>query len=103
MLGAYGRVYAMLQRILLSRQAKSIVAHGVQHIEAFQAFVAAENIAGNVAERMAHMQAGTAGVRKHIEHIILGLAAVVGHLIRFGIIPLLLPFFFNGVEVVFHE
>jgi hypothetical protein len=48
------------------------------------------------------MQTGPAGIGEHIQHIILGLCAFIGHAVHFLFGPPLLPFFFNIPEIVFH-
>ena len=49
------------------------------------------------------MQARSAGVGEHVEHIVFWLGTIVGNLIYFGFFPLLLPFFFNCIVVVIHK
>ena len=49
------RVLACFNGILFCRQTKTIKAHRMQHIKAFQSFIAAVNITGNISQRMAHM------------------------------------------------
>jgi hypothetical protein len=75
----------------------------VQHIVSFQPLVTAENITGNITEGMPYMQSGPTGIRKHIQHIILGLAAGVGYPVGMGLYPVLLPFLFNLSELIFHN
>ena len=102
LLGGPGRVLAGLDGILLGREAEGVVAHGVQHIEAFQAFVAAVDVTGDIAERMADVQARAGRVREHVQHVIfgfgrvcLGLESVMGG-------PIGLPFLLDLGEIVFH-
>jgi hypothetical protein len=99
---AHRRVNAMLQGVLFGGQAKGVVSHGVQHVESLQPFKPAVNVAGDVAKGMPHMEPGPAGVGKHIEHIILGLGALIAHPVGPGGDPLRLPFFLYRTEVVFH-
>jgi hypothetical protein len=75
----------------------------VEYIEAFEAFVAAVNIGGDVAEGMAYVEAGAAGVGKHIKHVALGFAEIVVHGVGAGLLPVLLPFFFYFPEMVDHN
>ena len=51
----YGGVLSRLDGILLGGKPKSVVAHGVEHIVAAEAHVAAIDVRGNVAERMPHV------------------------------------------------
>ncbi len=102
LLRGFCRVLACIKCILLGRQTKTVEAHRVQHIESFQSFIAAVNIRSDITQRVAHMQPGPAWIREHIEHIILGLAEIIGHFIGVGCFPFFLPFLFNIPELVFH-
>jgi hypothetical protein len=51
---------------------------------------------------MPHVKAGAAGIRKHVQHIILRLIRLVGHTVRIAFDPLLLPLLLNRSEVVLH-
>ncbi len=93
---------ASLDSILLGRQAIGIIAHGVQHVEASLALVSRIDVACYVAQRVSHMQAGATRVREHVENIELGFVLVDIYLVGIIIFPVLLPFLFNLVEVVFH-
>ena len=96
------RVLTCLDGVLLSRQSVGVVAHGVQHVIALQPLVAGIDVAGNVAERVSHMQTGTTGVREHVEHVIFLFLRVLHYAIGTVLHPSLLPFLFNVSEVVFH-
>ena len=85
------RVLTGLDGILLRRQAEAVVAHGVQHVEAFLALVARNDVAGDVAQRMPYMQARSARVREHVEHIVLRFARVVLHAVGAALAPFLAP------------
>jgi hypothetical protein len=67
------RMRARLDGVLLGREPESVPAHGVHDVEATHALVTGENIGRGVAFGMADVQAGSAGVREHIEDVILGL------------------------------
>ena len=97
------RMLAGLNGILFCRQTKGVVAHGVQHIEAFQALVPGEDVAGDIAQRMPYMQARTAGVREHVQHIILGFIRLVGSAVGLVLGPPLLPFFLNLRKIIVHS
>lgn len=77
--GCDGGVLACLYGILFSGQSKCIVAHGVKHIESFEALVTRNDIAGDVSEWMSNMQTTAGGIWKHVEHIIFGLIGVDGN------------------------
>ena len=63
------RVLAGFDRVLLGGQAERVVAHRVQHVVAGHALVAADDVGGGVAFRVADVQAGAARVGKHVEHV----------------------------------
>ena len=68
-LGRDGGVLAGLNGVLLCGEAKGVKAHRVQHVEALVAFKTADDVTGNVAERVADVQARTRRIGKHIEHV----------------------------------
>ena len=100
--GGLLRMLARLDGILLGRQSVGIVAHGVEHVEALLALVTGIDIAGNIAQRMAHMQACPTRVREHVEHVKLLLGGIFGDTIGLLFHPSLLPLFLNVSEIVFH-
>ena len=112
LLGGDARMLAGLDCILLSRQTEGVVAHGVQHVLALHAVVAADHIGGEVAERMAHMQALARRVREHIHGevrrasfgvatlAVLQIAIDVGGPEGAFVIPNLLPFFLNALSQI---
>ena len=100
--GRDGRMLSGLDGILFGGQSVGIIAHGVQHIETLQTLEACIDITGDIAEWMAHMQARTAGVREHVEHIEFLFVLVFGNLIRLVLHPALLPFLLDFSEIVFH-
>ena len=55
--GGDARMLAGLHGVLLGRQAEGVVAHGVQHVLALHAVVAADHVGGEVAQRVADVQA----------------------------------------------
>ena len=101
-LGGDGRVLTCLYGILLGRQAIGIVAHRVEHVEALLALEARVDIAGDVSQRMSHMQSGTARVGEHVEHVVLFLRCILGHLVGFLFHPARLPLLLNLSEIVIH-
>src|SRR5688500_1423470 len=78
--GAHSRMHPMFNGILFGRQTKGIIAHRMQYIKAFQSFIPAVYITGNITQRMAYMQSGTTGIGKHIQYIILRFGRVVAYL-----------------------
>ena len=98
----YFGVLTGLNSILLRRQAIGVEAHGVQHVEAALAFVAAVDIRGNIAQRMAYVQTGTRRIREHVQHIVVRFVRLITYSIGIGIVPRLLPFLLNVAKVVFH-
>ena len=55
LLGGVTRVPTSLDRILLSRQAEGVPAHGVEHVKALGFFVALQRITGGVAFGVTNM------------------------------------------------
>ena len=104
-LGGHARVDAVLDGVLLRRQAEGVVPHRVQDVHAAGAGVAADDVGGRVALRVAHVQAVAGGVREHVQHIQLGL---VGKAALPGIglakdpigLPVLLPLLFDWGKVI---
>ena len=70
------RVLAGLDGVLLGREAESVIAHRMEDIEALPALVAGKDVAGDVSQRMSHMQARTGRVREHVQDRVCGLGGV---------------------------
>ena len=99
-----GGMRPRLDGILLGRQAKRVPSHRMEHVETLHALVAAQDVGGGVAFRMADVEARPAGVREHVETVELWLAfRVVRRLERLVFQPVLLPFFLNGGVIVVHK
>ena len=105
-LGGRARVRTCLDRVLFRRQPKGVVAQGVQNVLAQHAVVTGENIRGDVAQRVSHVQACAGGVGKHV----LDVELVSGQLLTSGEVthrvrciertvvhPVALPFLLNLV------
>ena len=92
-----------LDGILLGGQAVGIIAHGVQNVKTLLAFVARIDIAGDVAQRMAHMQARSRRIWEHVEHVEFLLLLVFYYAIGAVLDPSLLPFFLNVSEIILHK
>ncbi len=95
-------VLSGLDGILLGGQAESVVAHGMEYVEAVEALVAGEYVGGDVAQRVSDMQTGSRGIREHVENIIFGFVAALGRGIDTAFFPLLLPAAFDFLMLVFH-
>ncbi len=100
------RVLAGLDGVLLRGQAEGVPAHRVQDVEALHPLVAADDVGGGVAFRMADVQARAAGVGEHVEHVVLRLRGIEIRIARAGGaegllgLPAGLPF---GLEVAERE
>ena len=101
-LGGLRRVLAGLDGVLLGGQAEGVVAHGVQHVEALVPLVARHDVAGDVAQRVPHVQAGPARVGEHVQHVELGAGEVLVHPVGVPFPPGLLPFALDRGVVVLH-
>ena len=97
-----GRMLSGLYGVLLSGKAIGIIAHGIKHIESLQPFVAGINVAGDIAQRMTHVQSCSRRIGEHVEHVVLRFAFVFNNMIGLVVDPSLLPFFFNFPEIVLH-
>ena len=65
-LSGHARVLAGLDCVLFGRQAEGVVTHGVQDVLALHAVVAAHHVGGQVAQRVADVQALAGRVGKHV-------------------------------------
>ena len=74
--GALPRRRARADRVLLGGQAEGVEPHRVHHGRAPHPFEAGDDVGGRVALRVADVQALTAGVGEHVEHV--GLPRPVG-------------------------
>ena len=93
-----------LDRILLSRQAKCIPTHRVEHVVVIHFFIPTQNICGGVSLWVTNVKSRTGWIGEHIEDEILRFASVkifvtrVGGAEGLGSIPVVLPFGFKLVE-----
>ncbi|CAB4931797.1 unannotated protein [freshwater metagenome] len=71
-LGGDARVLTGLHRELLGRQPEGVEAHRVQHVVPVHAQEPAGHVGAQVAQRVADVQPGTRGVRKHVHQEGLG-------------------------------
>ena len=102
LVGGYRWMLSSLNGILLGGQSIGIIAHGVEHVEAFQSLVASVDVGGDITKWMANVQSCARWVRKHVEHIIFRSFLVFRHLVGLVIDPLFLPFLLNLPEIVIH-
>ena len=106
LLGGDARVHAVLDGVLLGRQAEGVVAHRVQHVVAAHARVPGDDIGGGVALGVPHVQAGAGGVGKHVQHVQLGRLGVKTRLARADSAeavvrsPVVLPLLLDGRKIV---
>ena len=66
------RVLARVDRVLLRGQSERIEPHRVQHLKAPHPLVAPDDVGRRVSLGVAHMQPASAGVREHVERVVLG-------------------------------
>ena len=93
---------AGLDSILLRRKSEGIITHRMEDIEALQALVAGEDVAGNVTEGMADMESRPRRIREHVQYIILRLGSILGCLKGMVLSPIGLPLLFNLDKIVIH-
>ena len=67
--GGDGRVLSGLNGVLFCRKAEGVKTHRVQHVKALVALKAADDVAGDVAQWVSHVQAGARRIGKHVKHI----------------------------------
>ena len=101
--GGDARMLAGLHGVLLGRQAEGVVAHRVKDIESLEPLVARVDVRGDVAQRMADMQACPRGVGEHVEHVEFGTCGIGFHAIGFLFLPAALPLGFYLFEIVLHR
>ena len=86
-----GRVRPRLDGVVLGRQTERVPAHGMQHVHAAHALVAAEDVGGRVTFRMPDVEPLARRIGKHVENVVLGLGRVLGDLEGLVLFPVLLP------------
>ena len=102
-LGDDGGMDMVLDGEVFRRQAEGVKADGVQDIVALHALFAADNVHRRERARMADVKAGGGGVREFDQAVELGLPVAGDGGVGLGLLPLLLPFLFNGCKIVFHN
>ena len=98
-----GRMDMILNRIVLGRQAERIVADRENDVVAVHPLFTGDNVDGGKGARMTHMQARCAGIRELNQPVKLRARIAGDGGIRFLFFPDVLPFLFNGSEIVFHN
>ena len=94
------RVFARLQRVVFGRQSEGVPADGIQHVEAGHAPLAGDDVHRGVAAGVADVQAVARRVRELNQRVELGQRRVVQGAKRLGFLPPLLPFGFDGLEII---
>ena len=99
-------VLAGFDGVLLGGESEGVPTHGVKDVKAVHLFVAADDVGGGVALGVADVESRAAGVREHVENVVLrlggievGIARIRGAVGLFGG-PMVLPLFFKDVERV---
>ena len=90
-----------LYGILFCGQTIGIVAHRVQHIEPLLPFIAGIDVAGDIAQRVSHMQTCTTRVWEHVKYIEFRAVGVFAYLVGFLCHPALVPLLLNLSKIVF--
>src|SRR6516165_8218063 len=102
--GGNCRMLTGFDRVLLRRQTKCVPAHRVQHIEAAHPLITRDNVSCRVAFRMPNVEASSARIREHIEHVEFWLCRIktflagIGSVKNLPLIPDGLPFWLNLIE-----
>ena len=102
-LGDDGGMDVVLDGEVFRRQTKGIKADGVQDVIALHPLLAADNVHRRERARVADVKAGGGGVREFDQAVELGLPVAGDGGVGLGLLPLLLPFLFNGCKIVFHN
>ena len=103
LLGDNSRMDVVLDRVVLSRQTKSVETDREQNVVAFHSLLARNDIDRREGTRMTHVQTRTGGVRELDKPVKLGLLTACDSGVWLGVFPSILPLLFNGRKIVFHE
>ena len=95
-----GRMDVVLDGVVLGRQAERVPADGEQHVIAFHAALAGDDIHRRVAARMADVQARAGRIRELDQRVEFRLLMAGFRLKAMGLFPLLLPFQLNLIGIV---
>ena len=97
------RVDAVLDGVVLGRQAERVPAHRVQHAEPLHPLPARDDVGRGVALAVADVQARAGRVGEHVQRVELRLRGIGWGLVQPGLAPARLPFGLNGSVLVGHE
>ena len=89
--GRDGGVGAGLDCVLFRWESECVPTHWVEDVVAIGLFVAGKYVGRRVTFRVADMEAGTGGVREHVQGVVLGLVVIVDSLEGLLFFPVLLP------------
>ena len=101
-LGDDGGMDVILDGEILGRQAEGVKADRVEDIVALHPLFAADDVHCGERARMADVQAGRRGIRELDQAVEFRLLLAGDGGIGLGLLPLFLPFLFNGFKIVFH-
>ena len=97
-----GGMDVVLDGKVLRRQAEGVKADGVQDIVALHALFAADDVHRRERARVADVQTRGGGVREFDQAVELGALVPRHGGVGLYLLPLVLPFFLNGCEIVLH-
>ncbi len=83
----------VLYRKVLGRQTERVPTHGVEYAVSLHALHAGIDVGSNISLWMPDVKPLTRGIRKHVQHIALGLCDIALCTIHATFCPNLLPFF----------
>ena len=102
LLGGDARVDAVLDGVVLRRQAEGVPAHRVQHAEPLHPLPARDDVGRRVALAVADVKARARRVREHVQGVELGPGGIAGGLVQPRFPPAGLPLGLDGGVVVRH-
>ena len=97
-----GGVNVVLDGKVLRRQAEGVKAHGVEDVVTLHALLAADDVHRRKRARVADVQASGGRIRELNEAVELGALVPRHGGVGLYLLPLVLPFFLNGCEIVLH-
>ena len=101
-LGDFCGVYLVFDSVVLGRQTESVPAHREQYIIALHTALSRDDIHCGIRTRVSNVQTLARRVRELYQSIIFGFCVVVFRVECVVFVPVILPFAFNGGEIVFH-
>ncbi len=97
--GPLARMSIVLDRRVFRGEAKRVPAHRMRHVESAHAFHSCHNVPNRVVAHVAHVQRA-AGVRQHLQHVILGFRRIGLGFEYARLRPTLLPLLFDFLRIV---